>query len=335
MYYEEPYKRKPRNERRQPRRRRRKTLGGWLAELCLRLVALALFVILLCGGLLYALPASLFAVEPEGVDLSLADGLPSEPANILLLGLDAIHENSRRSDAILIASVGYGQLKLTSVLRDMVLDIPGRGPGKLNAAYAYGGPTLVMKTLNENLGLNLVHYAAVDFRTLVNAVDALGGVELSITEAEMNKINQDLQADRQRVEAYGYAVPTLTQCGDDTHLNGLQALTYARIRKLDSDFGRTARQRRLLAAILKKLRAGLWNPALLSRLYKAVADTMTTDMSAVQLLSLGEKALAAGSPEQFHLPVEGAYADDGSSLTLTNPEMNTYALKKFIYGDRD
>ena len=331
MYYE-PYQKK--KSPRQPRRRR-KTLGGWLAELCLRLLALVLILILLCVGLLYALPVSLFAVEPEDVDLSLTDGLPASRANILLLGLDELRENSRRSDTVMIASVGYGQLRLASILRDTVVNIPGYGADKLNAAYAHGGPQLVMKTLNQAFGLNLMHYIAVDYAALAGAVDALGGVDVPLSEAELSALNDLIDGARARLAARGYTAPDLVLGGETTHLNGVQALAYARIRKLDSDFGRTARQRRLLAAILKKLRAGLWNPALLSRLYKAVADTLTTDMSAVQLLSLGEKALAAGSPEQFHLPVEGAYADDGSSLTLTNPEMNTYALKKFIYGDRD
>ena len=329
MYYE-PYQKK--KSPRQPRRRR-KTLGGWLAELCLRLLALVLILILLCVGLLYALPVSLFAVEPEDVDLSLTDGLPASRANILLLGLDELRENSRRSDAILIASISYGQVKLTSVLRDTVLEIPGRGPGKINAAYAYGGPQLVMKTLNQAFGLNLMHYIAVDYAALAGAVDALGGVEVDISEAEMNKINLDLEADRARIEAYGRAVPTLAHSGEGTRLDGLQALTYARIRKLDSDFGRTGRQRKLLSALLAKLRRSLWNPARLAALARAVADSVDTNMSPVQLLSLGEKALAAGTPEQFRVPVEGAYADDGASLTLTDPQMNAYAVKKFIYGE--
>ena len=330
MYYEEPYRR--RAKRRQPRRRRR-SFGGWLAELCLRLIALVIALALLGAGILYALPVSLFAVEPEESDLSLTDGLPGNRANILLLGLDAEHEHSRRSDAILIASVGYGSLKLTSVLRDSTLNIPGRGPGKVNAAYAYGGPELVMKTLNENLGLNLMHYVAVDYRTLVNVVDALGGVDLSITEAEMNKINQDIDADRDRLAAYGYTAPALAQCGEGTHLNGVQALTFARIRKLDSDFGRTGRQRRLLTAMLAKLRAGLWNPALLARLIRAFMDTADTNMSALQLLSLAEKALSAGAPDQLHLPVEGSYTDDGASLTIDNLQMNVVTLRRFIYDE--
>lgn len=330
MYYEEPYRR--RENRRRPRRRRRR-FGGWLAELCLRLVALVIALALLGAGILYALPVSLFAVEPEESDLSLTDGLPGNRANILLLGLDAEHEHSRRSDAILIASVGYGSLKLTSVLRDSVMDIPGRGPGKVNASYAYGGPELVMKTLNENLGLNLMHYVAVDYRTLINVVDALGGVDLSITEAEMNRINQTIEENRERLTAFGYTAPALAQSGEDTHLNGAQALTYARIRKLDSDFGRTGRQRKLLTAMLAKLRAGLWNPVRLARLVRAFTATADTNMSLIQLLSLAEKALAAGAPRQLHLPVEGSYTDDGSALTIDNLQMNVVTLRRFIYDE--
>ena len=183
------------------------------------------------------------------------------------------------------------------------------------------------------LGLNLMHYVAVDYRTLVNVADALGGVDLNITEAEMNKINQDIEADRERLAAYGYTAPALAQCGEGTHLNGVQALTYARIRKLDSDFGRTGRQRKLLTAMLAKLRAGLWNPALLTRLIRAFLDTADTTMSAIQLLSLAEKALSAGAPDQLHLPVEGSYTDDGASLTIDNLQMNVVTLRRFIYDE--
>ncbi len=327
MYYE-PYQKRKRQ--RQPRRRRR-SFGGWLAELCLRLVALALGLALLGAGLLYALPVSLFAVEPDGVDLSLTDGLPADRANILLLGLDAVRENSRRSDAILIASVGYGTLKLTSVMRDTLVEIPGHGSGKLNAAYAYGGPELVMKTLNGNFGLNLMHYASVDFRALVAVVDAVGGVDLEITGAEMEKINAALDEARRRGQALDYDSAPLTQSGKGVHLNGLQALAYARIRKLDSDYGRTRRQRRLLSAMLTRIRSNLWNPAMLARLGRAILQTTDTNLSVVQLLSLGEKALAAGPLDTLQLPVEGSYTDDGSCLRVSDFSLNASAFRAFAY----
>ena len=326
MRYEEPYR--PR-----PSRRKRRSAGGCLTNLLLRLFALGLVLLLLGAGLLYALPASLLAVEPEGVELSLTDGLPANRTNVLLLGLDALRENSRRSDTVMIASIDYGTLKLTSVLRDTVMDIPGHGPGKLNAAYAYGGPNLVIRTLNENLRLNIIHYIAVDYTALVKAVDALGGVELELTEAEVSKVNAIIEASRDRLTALGYAAPALVPGAAATRLNGVQALAYARIRKLDSDFVRAGRQRKLLAALLDRLRASLWNPVRLVRLARALLDCADTSLSPLQLLLLAEKALAAGSPEQLRLPVDGAYDDDGSALTVTDPQANVGALQMFIYGE--
>lgn len=334
MYYEEPYRKRDRKNRRRSRPRRR-TFGGWLISLCLRLLLLALTVAALTAGLLYVLPVSLFAVEPANADLSLTGGLPDDVANVLLLGLDQRHENTRRSDTVIIASIGRGQVKLTSVLRDTMLEIPGHGPGKLNSAYAYGGAELVIRTLNENLHLNLIHYVAVDYAALIRMVDALGGVDIEISEAEMNKINLDINADRKRFDALGYTAPDLSQYGPGTRLNGLQALTYARIRKLDSDFMRTKRQRNLLEALLSRLKASLWNPVRLTRLGKAILTSIDTDLSPLALISLGEKALAAGAPGQLRLPVDGSYQDDGSSLKLTDPQANVGALQMFLYQNEE
>lgn len=338
MQYEEPYyKRNPKRRTRQPRRRRQ-TLGAWLAGVLLRLLAFVLAVALLGGAVLYFLPVSLLAVEPEGVTLSPTDGLPEDVANILLLGLDATHENTRRSDSIIIASVGRGRLHLTSVLRDTQLAIPDRGPGKLNAAYAYGGPWLVARTLNESLKLNIVHYIAVDYTALVRIVDALGGVDIEISQPEMDKINADIAAKRDRWQALGYPVADLVDWGANTHLNGLQALTYARIRKLDSDFVRAGRQRKLLEALLKCLKNSLWNPVRMVSLAQALLQAADTDLSPFQLLLLGEKALASGVTGSLRLPVDNSYTDDGSSLQITDLQSNIAALQLGVYdagGARD
>ncbi|MBR1820440.1 MAG: LCP family protein [Clostridia bacterium] len=330
MYYEGPYQKRRKKRRRE---RRRRGFGAWLAGLLLRLLALLLVLALLGAGLLYILPVSLFAVEPEGVELSLTDGLPASRANILLLGLDMARENSQRSDTVVVASIGYKQLRLTSVLRDTLVDIPGYGLGKLNAAYAHGGPALVMRTLNQNFDLNIMHYLAVDFTSLVNLVDAIGGVELNVTEAEMGRINQNIEVARAHFEPLGYDASPLAQCGEHTHLNGVQALYYARIRKLDSDFMRTSRQRALLEAMLNKIRSNLWNPALLARLGRALTRSVDTNMSAVQLLSLGIKALAAGAPGQTRLPVEGSYTDDGANLRVDDRQKNIDAFRMFVYDE--
>ncbi len=328
MNYEEPYRRKRRRRR---SRRRERSFGAWLIEGLLRLVALVLILALLAAGALYALPVSLFAVEPDDAQLSLTDGLPESRLNVLLLGLDALRESRQRSDSVLVASVGYGPAKLASVMRDTLVNIPGHGEGKLNAAYAHGGPELVMRTLNENLKLNRLHYVAVDFTALVDVVDAIGGVELNVTEAEMQRINQHLDAARAQFESQGYSAPALTQSGECTHLNGVQALYYARIRKLDSDFTRARRQRDLLQALWGKIRANLWNPVMLYRLGKAIVESVDTNMSVVQLLSLGEKVLAASAPEALRLPVDDSFTDDGANLCIDDRQKNIDAFRIFVY----
>jgi len=330
MHYEEPYKRNPKKRSRRSRGRRQ-SFGAWLAGVCLRLFAFVLTIVLLAGAALYFAPVSLLAVEPEGVELSLTDGLPDDVANVLLLGLDATHENTRRSDSIIIASIGRGRLHLTSVLRDTRLAIPGRGDGKLNAAYAYGGPWLVARTLNENLKLNIVHYVAVDYAALVRIVDALGGVDVEITQAEMDKINAEINARRDRWRALGYTAGNLEDWGANTRLNGLQALTYARIRKLDSDFVRASRQRALLNALLRRLRESLINPVRMFRLAQALVQSVDTDLTPVQLALLGEKALASGVTGNLRLPVDGSYTDDGSALQITNQQANIAALQLGVY----
>ena len=334
MYYEEPYRNNRRNadpRRSRRSRRRKRSFGGALARLLGRLLALLVVLALAAAAILYALPVSLFAVEPEGVELSLTADLPDDRANILLLGLDALRESRQRSDTVIIASVGYGSLTLTSVMRDTLVDIPGHGPGKLNAAYANGGPELVMRALNEALELNILHYVAVDFAALVSVVDALGGVEVAVTEQEAALINQTMDADRHKFEPLGYSAPPLAYGGERVHLNGVQALYFARIRKQDSDFQRTRRQRALLAAMREKLRASLWNPVVLIRLGKALTGAIDTNMSVVQLLSLGEKALLADAPEAYRLPVDDSFTDDGSSLRIDDRQMNIDACRMNVY----
>lgn len=328
MYYE-PYQGKKKKSKKT--RKRRRGFGEWLVSALLKLIALVLAVALLVLGLLYALPPGLFVVEPEGVNLALTDGLPLNCVNILLVGVDDLRDGAQRSDAVMIASVGYGKFKLTSVMRDTLVEIPGHGRSKLNAAYAYGGAEMVMRTLNQNFGLNLMHYAQVDYVSLVKLIDAIGGVELNVTEAERERVNVTMREAKKIFAPLGYTAHELTQYGEGIHLDGLQAASYARIRKIDSDYMRTGRHRALLSAIIKKLRDNLWNPALLYRLAGTVMESVNTNMSLMQILSLGEKALLAGTIDQMRMPVEGSFTDNGSSLDVTSYPANHEAFVSFVY----
>ena len=194
MYYE-PYEKK----RGRKRRRRRGGCLGRLLGLLLKLLALALVV---CAGL-YFLPTSLMMVE-KSEGLSPTDGLPGSPYNLLVLGVDTLNEGAQRSDTMMIASVSGGGVKLTSLQRDLMVSIPGHGQAKLNAAFAYGGPELTLRVVNETFGMNLVRYVVVDFTALVKMVDALGGVEVDVTEAERVQINKNVRYSGRVFAPLGY-----------------------------------------------------------------------------------------------------------------------------------
>ena len=167
--------------------------------------------------------------------------------NILLLGIDAESGYVGRSDVMMLLSIdkNHKTIRLISFLRDTLITIPGRdkdGDGlddyaKLNAAYAYGGFDLLSAAMRENFRLQIDEYIGVNFPAFSACVEAMNGVEISLTAAE--------------AEVVGIQAADGTYAAGTYLLNGEQALTYARIRKLDSDFGRTARQRKVISALIR------------------------------------------------------------------------------------
>ena len=329
MYYE-PYKR--RGARREERERRGGCLPRALWFLLKLAFRLAVLVVIL-AVIAYALPPGLFNVEPQA-DLGITSGLPDSQVNILVLGVDADKGGGRRSDTMMILSIGYRSVKLTSILRDTVVDIDGHGSGKINSAYAYGGAELAMRTVNETFQMNITKYVVVDYLTIARLVDAVGGVDIVISQAEMEQINANNSpyAGSTNVAAdLGYMPAPVREYSEDgetpVHLDGLQAVGYARIRKLDSDFMRTSRQRRVVQAALTALRGRLYDPGMYVRLANVLFGTVETNMNAVEIVSLGMKALI----EQKRLPVDGTFNDNGSSIHI-DAAANAQALREFIYG---
>ena len=290
MYYER-YRERRGDTYREGRGARRGCLPRVLwffVKLAFKLVVL----VLLLAVAAYALPPGLFNVEPQA-DLAIASGLPGSHVNILVLGLDADRGAGRRSDTMMVLSVGYQSLKLASILRDTVVDIDGHGRGKINGAYAYGGAELAMRTVNQTFGLNITKYVVVDYLTIARLVDAVGGVDIVISQAEMGQINANnanYAGSTVIAEDLGYMpapVRTYSEDGETpVHLDGLQALGYARIRKLDSDFMRTSRQRRVVQAALTALRSQLYNPMVYARLLDVLLNNIETNMNAVEIVSL-------------------------------------------------
>ena len=310
---------------------------GWLLRALLKLIALALVLAVLAAVALYALPVNFLNVEPSGTELSLTDGLPGKRVNVLLLGLDALNEGLQRSDAIMVASSGYDGLKLTSLMRDVMVEIPGQGRHKLNSAHALGGPELAMRVINETFQLNITNYIAVDFRTLVDLIDAVGGVDVEIEEKELQYLNSYAyhtyrsisKIDPEKYAHYANSQPE-TRTGT-LRLNGLFATGYTRIRYCDSDYVRTSRQREVLSSLVARLRENCWNPMIYVRLYRVLRENVQTNLSLPELISLGEKVLLSGRVDTYRCPANEYLEDSNSAIEITDPDGNVRSLYEFIY----
>lgn len=178
--------------------------------------------------------------------------------NFLLIGTDSRSNDGRgRSDAMILVSVNSKSKKvvLTSFLRDIYLYIPSVGNNRLNASYAYGGTSLLLKTLRQNFGITCDKYASVNFFSFIDVIDALGGVDIDVTSAEIPYINHNLkEINKLRGLPSGTYSLSSSQAGS-IHLNGSQALAYARIRYIGTDFGRTDRQRKVITSLMTSFKS--------------------------------------------------------------------------------
>lgn len=262
-----------------------------------------------------------FRVHVKADDLSVVEGLDEDWMNILLLGTDTgnIRLNYGRTDAMLVFSINTrtGRVKLTSLVRDMLVEIPVyRFMNRINTANAFGGPMLAMKTVNEVLGLNIERYCSVNFNGFEDIVDYLGGVSLVLSGAEAGI-----------VKARHTKEPQV--------LTGEQALKYVRIRQLDNNFGRNERQRIFLTSLLAQVKQSS-----LSQLLAAVSaglKLIATNLTAVEIIALLPTLLrSADAMETLSLPQAGAYTyartSAGDSVVEFDNDAARNAFHEFVYG---
>lgn len=247
--------------------------------------------------------------------------------NIALFGVDSRNNDYvGRSDAIMIASVNgkTGKVKLISIARDTYVDISEHGKTRINHAYAYGGPELAVQTINENFGMDITDYATVNFDSLANVIDEMGGIDLEVTEAERKQIN-----------AYLLSGDPLQESGM-VHLNGPQAVSYSRIRKIDSDSMRGERQRKVLSCLFEKALAV--NPLMYPSYVRKFAPMVETSLSneeIIQIASAGVKgglSLAqAGFPNEY-IASQGQTIG-GAWYYVYDLKQATDMLEQFVYQD--
>lgn len=284
------------------------------------------------GKIHYTQPAADFGTRLSGFVSNLASnglgkqanligGTGSGIVNILLIGQDRREgEQTARSDSMILFTYHRkaGDLTMTSFLRDLYVPIPGHDSNRINAAYSAGGVELLDDTLQENFDLHIDGNIEVDFSQFSQIIDLLGGVELELREDEAAEINKET----------GSSLTAGTQI-----LNGEQALTYARIRKLDADgdFSRTSRQRKVMNALLGSYRNIKWTDLL--PLMDQLLPLISTDMNYGKLVLLAMEVLPKLSDAQItnqRIPADGTYTDkkiDGMAVLSADLEANRKLLR--------
>ena len=328
--------RRKQEEKKEEKGGRKKKRHSGLKKLA---VFLAIVLALGLGGLYLAVGAVYdrmnIVPDESGQGPLKKDGVTS----VLLIGSDSRTAGTEgRSDAMILITISdrTRTVHMTSLLRDMYVDIPGHDGNRLNAAYAYGGPELLMETVNQNFGTEVHHYAVVNFEAFAGLVDAVGGVELELTSEEVQWVNAYLN---EYNELRGMPMETDyldTSLSGNLHLNGAQALAYCRNRYIGTDFARTQRQRNVLSAVMKKLPAAVvTNPAgLIDGLFPNLTTNLTQGECMQLALSAGK--LATYELVQDSLPLDGTY----SSVTIREMavlqvdfEQNRAYIRREIYGE--
>ena len=298
---------------------------------------LILGIVGLIGGVIWALFNKVDVVNFDKFDLGANIYLNDEfdyIRNIALFGVDQADGEGGRSDAMMIATIDKKnkKLKLTSLMRDSYVQIPGHGGNKLNAAYAFGEEALVIKTINKNFSLNIEDFVTVDFSSLPKIVDKVGGVDIEIDSAEIKHLNNYISDLNSRT---GTNSPYIDTTGIH-RLNGVQAMAYCRIRyTAGDDFKRTERQREVLEQILNNLfdLSTLKYPGLLNTVFPMVK----TSLSMGDIMGMGKDILFIGNNlEQNRFPTDQDYVPktiNGQSCLTFNQDATKEKIHKWIFDD--
>lgn len=250
--------------------------------------------------------------------------------NILLIGSDkrATWKQTGRSDSVMIATIDnkHKQLKLTSLMRDMYLSIPGYEDNRFNAAYSFGGVNLMYQTIAENFGIKLDGYVLVDFAAFTDVIDRVGGVKLELTQEEYEYLTT----------AYHRGSVLKVKAGMNV-LNGEQALAYTRIRQdARGDFGRTERQRKVIEALFTEAKSMSFTE--LYNMAKKILPNVSTDLTDDAIVSYMKTILFMGTTDisQLRIPVNNSYENQtirGMKVLVPDLDVNKDVLSTFLFED--
>ena len=264
--------------------------------------------------------------------------------NIALFGTDSREgaaENGEpvRSDTIIVASLNNEtkEVKLVSVYRDTMLEQEGQHYDKANVAYAQGGPEEAVNMLNRNLDLDIEDYVSVNFLAMADVVDALDGVDIELTDEEVVHMNNYcVETSEVTGKSYERIEP---EVGGTYHLNGVQAVSYARIRyTAGGDFTRTERQRLLIEKVVEKAKdAGIVK---INEIIDAVLPEVSTSLSASEILQMAVGVFDYTLGDSKGFPFDSATPESvpgysGSYVVPVGLENNVIQLHEFLFPDEE
>ena len=322
------------------RRRRRRILFG---------IEIFILLILIGGVFIYAKLGKMNFTDLDfskiGVNTGVSDNnVMKGYTTIGLIGLDGRDgelKTGARSDTMIIASINNDtkKVKLVSVYRDTYLrigeDSEGNGQyNKANAAYAKGGPEQFLSMLNTNLDLNVTDFVSVDFQAVAEAVELLGGIDVELKEEEVVHLN-NYCVETSKVTGMDYT--PLEEKAGVHHLNGVQTVSYARIRYTSgNDFRRAARQREVIYKIVEKAKNS--DIATLSKILDKVFPKVYTSFTKAEILQMGMSMMSYDIEDQTGFPFDHLYGervkDAMGGLDVVLPvtlESNVIKLHEFLY----
>jgi LCP family protein required for cell wall assembly len=253
--------------------------------------------------------------------------------NILLLGLDTRNPkqfSGSRTDSMIIVTLDTmnKEIKLTSIMRDTLVSIPGHDLNRINTVFAFNGPDAAVQTVQQYFKIKIDYYAVVNFWAVANIIDSVDGVNVTVKSSEVENLNANL--DEINKYSNGGTSPHIRSGAQE--LDGRQAVAYMRIRHVgEADFQRTERQRNVIQAIINKD----FSLTKILSIANDLPNNVRTNAGLTDLTSLANTAFGLkGAPvKQLRLPIEGSYKISRykkMSILIVDFDKNAEALKKFI-----
>lgn len=257
--------------------------------------------------------------------------------DIAIFGVDSRDSSlgkGNNSDVIMLCNINHdtGEIKLVSVYRDTYLNVSEKNSyNKINRAYLTGGPELAVKMLNKNLDLDIDDYVTFNWKSVADAINMLGGIDLEITKSEYYYMNAFIN---ETVTATGVPSYPLEHAGM-VHLDGVQAVAYGRLRLMDTDYARTERQRKVIALALEKAKQADW-----ATLYAMVDQVFVKQVSTS--IQLNDVISAGQNISKYHLTGTSGFPESKREMNLSGKgdcvipntlESNVIELHRFLFGD--